>query len=193
MYRKNNTSYAHTFVFFSALSINNCFTIISPDPYLAILYFIPDGILRTLQVTILSILFALLIGLFTALAKTSTIPFINHIAAVYIEVIRGIPLLVQLFYVYFALGQFLHLERISAAVIAMSLCYGAYFAEVFRAGIESISKQQSETAMSLGLTRFQTLYHIILPQTFRTILPPLGNECIALLKDSFAYLRCRSK
>jgi polar amino acid transport system permease protein len=92
--------------------------------------------------------------------------------------------LVQLFYIYYALGRFVRLPDIVAAVIAMSVCYGAYMGEVFRAGIESIHKGQTEAARSLGLSQAQTMRYVIVPQAWRTILPPVGNEFIALLKDT---------
>ncbi len=170
--------------FFGALFMLATLPILSPDPYWNILKFVPDGILRTFQVTVMSIVFALVIGLFTGLGRISRVTIINRIATIYVEVIRGIPLLVQLFYIYFALGQFIQVPRLAAAVIAMSVCYGAYMGEIFRAGIQSIPKGQMEAALALGMTRTQALRKVILPQTFRVILPPVGNEFIALLKDS---------
>jgi len=187
-----------------------------PTPYLDILKFLPDGILVTFEVTILSILLALLLGLVTGLGRISKNRAINLVASTYVEVVRGIPLLVQLFYIYFALGEvFSHLPNpgdlaedlaawpgflvsiiagvcgflkdmppLVAAVTAMGVCYGAYMGEVFRAGIESIHKGQTEAARSLGFNRGQTMFLVILPQAWRTILPPVGNEFIALLKDS---------
>jgi polar amino acid transport system permease protein len=91
---------------------------------------------------------------------------------------------VQIFYIYYALAKVIQVPDITAAVIAMTVCYGAYLGEIFRAGIQSISKGQMEAAIALGLTRGQALGRIILPQTLRVVLPPLGNEFIALLKDS---------
>ncbi|MFW5743394.1 MAG: amino acid ABC transporter permease [Spirochaetota bacterium] len=170
--------------FFGALIMLVTLPLLSPDPYWSILKFVPDGILRTFQVTVMSIVFALVIGLFTGLGRISRVTIINRIATIYVEVIRGIPLLVQLFYIYFALGQFIQVPRLAAAVIAMSICYGAYMGEIFRAGIQSIPKGQMEAALALGMTRTQALRKVILPQTFRVILPPVGNEFIALLKDS---------
>ena len=170
--------------FFGAIILIAILPIASPDPYWNILKFIPDGILRTFEVTVLSILLALLIGLIAGLGRISRVTIINRIATIYVEVIRGIPLLVQLFYIYFALGQFLHLPRIVAAVIAMSVCYGAYMGEIFRAGIQAVPKGQMEAALALGMTRTQAIRKVILPQTFKIILPPVGNEFIALLKDS---------
>ena len=170
--------------FFGAIALLVILPIISPHPYFEILKFVPDGVLSTFEVTILSILLALVIGLLTGLGRISRNVFLNRIATVYVEVIRGIPLLVQLFYIYYALGSLVQLPRLTSAVIAMSICYGAYMSEIFRAGIQSIPKGQMEAALALGLSRSQALWQIILPQTMRVILPPIGNEFIALLKDS---------
>ncbi|WP_028574778.1 amino acid ABC transporter permease [Desulfonatronovibrio hydrogenovorans] len=155
-----------------------------PDPYLRIIKFVPDGILITFQITSLSIILSLIVGLFTGLGRLSKNPAINLIASVYVEVIRGIPLLVQLFYIYYALGTFFRVHPFTAAIIAMTVCYGAYMGEVFRAGIESIDKGQTEAARSLGFSKSQTMFYVIIPQAMRTILPPVGNEFIALLKDT---------
>ncbi|MFP4431518.1 MAG: amino acid ABC transporter permease [Spirochaetota bacterium] len=158
--------------------------LISPDPYWDVMKFVPDGVLRTFQVTVFSIIIALFIGLITGLGRISRITVINRIATVYVEVIRGIPLLVQLFYIYYAMGQLIQVPRIVAAVTAMSVCYGAYMGEIFRAGIQSVPKGQMEAALALGMSRGQAIRKVILPQTFKIILPPVGNEFIALLKDS---------
>ncbi len=170
--------------FFGAIALLVTLPIVSPDPFWDILQFVPDGVLRTFQVTVLSIAIALVIGLIAGLGRISRVTIVNRIATVYVEVIRGIPLLVQLFYIYFALGKFFTLPPLVAAVAAMSVCYGAYMGEIFRAGIQSIPKGQMEAALALGMTRAQALRKVILPQTFRIILPPIGNEFIALLKDS---------
>ncbi|GAB4296572.1 MAG: amino acid ABC transporter permease [Desulfuromonadia bacterium] len=155
-----------------------------PDPYLEILKFVPDGIMVTFKVTVGAILLAIVIGLFTGLGRISGNRLLNGIASLYVEVIRGIPLLVQIFYIYYALGRFVKVPDILSAIIAMAVCYGAYMGEVFRAGIQSIPKGQTEAALSLGMTRSQAMRHVILPQAFKVILPPVGNEFIALLKDS---------
>jgi polar amino acid transport system permease protein len=170
--------------FAAALILLAALPLLSPDPYWSIIKFIPDGILRTFQVTVLSIIFALIIGLFAGLGRISRIRIVNRVATIYVEVIRGIPLLVQLFYIYYAMGKIVQVPRIVSAVTAMSVCYGAYMGEIFRAGIQSIPKGQMEAALALGLSRGQALRRVILPQTFRVILPPVGNEFIALLKDS---------
>ena len=156
----------------------------NPDTYGRVLSFIPDGIVVTFEVTILSISLALVIGLLTGLGRISKNRFINLAASLYVEVVRGVPLLVQLFYIYFALGRFVRVPDIVAAVIAMAFCYGAYMGEVFRAGIKSIDFGQSEAALSQGFNQAQTMRYVILPQAWRTILPPVGNEFIALLKDT---------
>ena len=170
--------------FFGAILILILLPVIRPKPYWDIYKFIPDGIFITFQVTVLSILFSLFLGLATGLGRISRVKVINRIATIYVEVIRGIPLLVQLFYIYFALGAFLQLSSMVSAVAAMSICYGAYMGEVFRAGIQSIPKGQMEASLALGLSRAQALRKVILPQTMKMILPPIGNEFIAMLKDS---------
>jgi polar amino acid transport system permease protein len=170
--------------FFGALALLAILPLVSPDPYRRILVFLPDGILQTFKVTVLSIVFALIVGLFTGLGRISRIKIISRIATVYVEVVRGIPLLVQLFYIYYALGRIVQVPRLVAAVTAMTVCYGAYLGEIFRAGIQSIPKGQMEAALALGMSRGQAMRRIILPQTVKVVLPPVGNEFIALLKDS---------
>jgi polar amino acid transport system permease protein len=170
--------------FIGSIGIVLYLIIFEPDPYRDILKFLPDGILVTFQVTIEAIILALIIGLFTGLGRISKNRIVNGIASLYVEVIRGIPLLVQLFYIYFALGRIVNIPAIASAVIAMAVCYGAYMGEIFRAGIESVPKGQMEAARSLGMTSSQAMRHVILPQAFKTILPPVGNEFVALLKDS---------
>jgi len=170
--------------FVGAVAIVAYLAIFNPDPYWEILKFLPDGILVTFQVTIAAIILALVIGLFTGLGRISKNRILNGIASLYVEIIRGIPLLVQLFYIYFALGRIVNVPAMASAIIAMSVCYGAYMGEIFRAGIESISKGQMEAARSLGMTSAQAMRHVILPQAIKTILPPIGNEFVALLKDS---------
>lgn len=170
--------------FFGAIALLVLLPFISPEPYRRIIVFLPDGILQTFKVTVLSIIFSLILGLFTGLGRISRIKIINRIATVYVEVIRGIPLLVQLFYIYYALGKIVQVPRLVAAVTAMTVCYGAYLGEIFRAGIQAIPKGQMEAALALGMSRAQAMRRIILPQTFRVVLPPVGNEFIALLKDS---------
>lgn len=170
--------------FFGAIALVIILPVVKPKPYFEILKFIPDGVLATFKVTVLSIILSFMIGLLTGLGRISRVTFFNRLATVYVEVIRGIPLLVQLFYIYYALGKIVQVPRLASAVIAMAVCYGAYMGEIFRAGILSIPKGQMEAALALGLSRAQALRKVILPQTVKVILPPIGNEFIALLKDS---------
>ena len=170
--------------FFGALALLVILFFAKPHPYRDIMLFLPDGIVKTFEVTIMSIACALVVGLITGIGRISRIMLINRIATIYVEVVRGIPLLVQIFYIYYAMGKIVQVPDIFAAVIAMTVCYGAYLGEIFRAGIQSIHKGQMEAAIALGLSRGQALRRIILPQTMRVVLPPLGNEFIALLKDS---------
>lgn len=155
-----------------------------PEPYWNILKFLPDGIIVTFQITVLGISFAIPLGFITGLGRLARNRIINLIASTYVEVIRGIPLLVQLCFIYYGLGRFVRMPDILAATVAMGICYGAYMGEVFRAGISAIDKGQTEAARSLGLNRPQTMLMVVLPQAWRTILPPVGNEFIALLKDT---------
>ncbi|HCM26934.1 MAG: amino acid ABC transporter permease [Treponema sp. GWB1_62_6] len=184
---------AWNIAFFGATGILVALPLYKPDPYLKILAFVPDGIVATFGVTIASIACSLVIGLFAGLGRISHVRIINRISTIYVEIIRGIPLLVQLFYIYYALppviekiglSKYIRLDGPSSAILAMSICYGAYMAEIFRAGIQAIPKGQMEAALALGLSRAQAMRKVILPQTVKIILPPIGNEFIALLKDS---------
>lgn len=140
----------------------------------------------TVQITALSVGFGLLIGMFVSLARLSVIRPLKILATMYVDFIRGTPLLVQIFLIYFALpiatGQ--RIDPFVAAITACSVNSGGYVAEIFRAGIQSIDKGQMEAGRSLGMTWTQTMRFIILPQAFKRIIPPLGNEFIAMLKDS---------
>ncbi len=169
--------------FFGALAALVVLPIINPKTFLTIYAFIPDGIYNTLLVTLSSILIASCISIAVGVGRTIN-PTLNRVLSIYVEVFRGVPLLVQLFYVYFVLGKVLPLPRLVAAIGAMSFCYGAYMAEIVRAGLLSIPKSQVEAASSLGMSRFQSFRYVIIPQAFKIILPPFGNEFIMLLKDS---------
>ena len=138
----------------------------------------------TILITVCSFVLALILGLIVGVLRISRVRSAAYLAGLYINVIRGIPLLVQIFFIYFGLGGILNLDRFFAGVIAVGICYSAYLAEIFRSGIEAISVGQHEAAQSLGMTRFQTLRHVILPQSMRIVLPPIANEFIASLKDS---------
>lgn len=155
-----------------------------PDVTGVLLNKMPAGVVTTFQVTICAILVALPIGFIAGLGRLSENRVINLIASTYVEVIRGIPLLVQLFFIFYALSWYLDISEFVAAVVGLGFCFGAYIGEIFRAGICAVNKGQIEAARSLGFNRFQTMLYVTLPQAFRIVLPPLGNECIAMLKDT---------
>ena len=145
-----------------------------------------EGALVTIKITALSVGFGLLIGLVASIARMSKLWLVKMLASLYVDFIRGTPLLVQIFIIYFALPMItgVRVDPLVAAITACSINSGAYVAEIFRAGIESIDKGQMEAGRSLGLTWGQTMYYIIVPQAFKRVIPPLGNEFIAMLKDS---------
>lgn len=152
--------------------------------YLTLLKLLPTGIGYTLSVTLMGSLAAILTGLLVAFGKLSRHKWVQIIASFYTEILRGIPLLVLLFYIYYALGEFLKIPALAAAVLGFGFCYGAYMADVFRAGIESIPKVQGEAARSLGMNPRQAMFQIILPQAMRTIVPAIGNQTLGMLKDT---------
>jgi len=143
------------------------------------------GVWLTAQLAFLSLLIGLPIGLLLALARVQSSRLLAAPAALYVEVMRGTPLLVQILFIYFVLPYFgVYLPAFTSGIIALSLNCAAYISEIFRAGILSIDVGQMEAARSLGMTYTQAMRRIILPQTFRRVVPPLTNEAIALLKDS---------
>lgn len=171
----------------------------SPDPYNRILVFLKDGIWVTVKITIISFLLVMVLGLLVGLARLSKSTIVRGIATVYVEVIRGIPMMVQIIFWYFAspaivqeLGVSLNNATLAnfrpdgttMAIFGLTFGYAAYMSEVYRAGIQSISRGQMEAARSLGMTYFQAMRYVILPQAVRVILPPVGNEFITLLKDT---------
>jgi polar amino acid transport system permease protein len=142
------------------------------------------GLKMTLAISLASLLFALFLGLLTAVLRLSNSFVARGLASVYVETSRNTPLLIQIFFIYFVLGPALGLDRLPATILALSLFEGAYAAEIFRSGIQSVAKGQLEAARSLGLTTFATYRHIIIPQALRTVLPPLTSQAISLIKDS---------
>ncbi|MCX6054974.1 MAG: amino acid ABC transporter permease [Chloroflexi bacterium] len=170
-----------------------------PDPYQRIFLFVRSGIWTTISITGISFILVMFFGLFVALGRLAKNELLRGVATVYVEVIRGIPMLVQLIFWYFAfpslmqqLGSWFNLQSlmdyranaISMAILGLTVGYSAYMSEVYRAGIQSISRGQMEAARSLGMNYFQAMRYVILPQALRVILPPVGNEFITLLKDS---------
>lgn len=143
-----------------------------------------DAVIATVQITALGIVIGLVIGLFFAFLKVSSWKLLNFIADIYITVIRGTPLVVQIFILYFGLVNFVDLGRFLSGGIALGIHNGAYIAEIFRGSIQSIDRGQSEAARSLGMPYGLTMRRIVLPQALRRAIPPLGNQFIIALKDS---------
>ncbi len=175
------------------------FLISTQSEYESIFRFILKGVGITILVTLVSYLLMLIVGMFGGLGRLSKNKIISGIASLYVELIRGIPLLVQLIWWYFVFpaivqktGDTLNIAPLSdfranpifMAIFGLTFCYGAYMSEIFRAGIQSISKGQMEAARSLGMSYMQSMRYVILPQAIRVILPPVGNEFVSLLKDS---------
>ena len=144
------------------------------------------GALMTIKITAVAVSFGFIIGLIVSLARMSNFVIVRLIAKCYVDVIRGTPMLVQIFMIYFALPQIIgtRIDPYIAACAACSINSGAYVSEIFRAGIQSVNKGQMEAGRSLGLSWWQTMRFIIIPQAFKASIPPLGNEFIAMLKDS---------
>lgn len=172
---------------------------VRPDPFLRIIVFVRDGIAVTVFTTVSSFALILVLGMVGGLGRLSKNPVIFGLSSLYVELIRGIPLMVQLIWWYFAFPSVLQqiglsfklpflmqyrANPIAMAILGLTICYAAYMSEIYRAGIQSIPKGQLEAARSLGMTYAQAMRHVVLPQAVRVILPPVGNEFIALLKDS---------
>ena len=140
----------------------------------------------TIEITAIAVGLGFVFGLITSVCRLSGVKILNILAVCYVNIIRGTPLLVQIFLIYFALPMIIG-ERINpfvAAVVACSVNSGAYVAEIFRAGIQSVDKGQMEAGRSLGLSWMQTMRYIILPQAFKHVIPPLGNEFISMTKET---------
>jgi polar amino acid transport system permease protein len=143
------------------------------------------GVFLTVEISFFSILIGLVVGIMAAVARTSKFKFLRLIGAIYVEIFRNTPLLIQIFIIYFGLpGIGLKLSAYISGLTALVLYVGAYNTEVIRAGLEAVPKGQFEAAKSLGLTGVQTFLYIILPQTIRISLPALGNNWVALVKNS---------
>ncbi|MDY0264783.1 MAG: amino acid ABC transporter permease [Sulfurospirillum cavolei] len=143
-----------------------------------------EGLIVTLEVSALAAILAFAIGALLAFMRISDLQFLKDIATVYIAIIRGTPLLVQIFIFYFIIATIFELERFLAGAVSLGLFFGAYIAEVLRGAIQSIDKGQYEAAKSLGMNYTQTMIYIIMPQALKRALPTLVGEMIALVKDS---------
>jgi polar amino acid transport system permease protein len=177
------------------------------DTYAAIVPAIAQGLLVTIRVTIIAFLLSLVGGTLLALALVSRRSWLREAGRAYVEVMRGVPMLVLLYYIAFAIGPAIVVAYGASlaplieagllpaltvrdfgfewrAILALTFGYSAFIAEIVRGGIEAVPKEQGEAAFALGLTRWQTMRHVVLPQAFKTMLPPLGNDLISMLKDS---------
>ena len=144
-----------------------------------------QGAVVTVQVTVLSFLLSSAIGLVLALGKLSPVRAVSVCASTVINVIRGLPIIVQLFYIYFVLPDIgIQLSAFQAGVIGLGIAYSAYQAENFRAGIEAVDPGQREAALAMGMRPALLMRRVILPQAFRIALPPYGNTLVMMLKDS---------
>ncbi|HEY9577041.1 MAG TPA: amino acid ABC transporter permease [Pseudobacillus sp.] len=155
-------------------------TIINALPYLM------KGLQVTLYIFVIAIILGFILGLIVALLRLAPLKVLNWIAKIFIDSIRGTPFLVQLFFIYFGLNslEWISFDRTTAGVITIAINAGAYFAEIIRAGIQSIDRGQTEASRSIGLTSTQTMRYIVLPQAFRRMLPALTNQSIISLKDT---------
>lgn len=143
------------------------------------------GVKYTLLVTVGSLLLSSVLGLIWAMMRVSGVKALDRTAKTVVNVIRGIPIIVQLFYIYFVLPDFgIALTAVSAAIIGLGIAYSAYQAENFRAGIEAVDHGQVEAAQSLGMGWFMMMRRVVLPQAVKIVLPPYGNIMIMMLKDS---------
>ncbi|MBA4385599.1 MAG: amino acid ABC transporter, partial [Anaerolinea sp.] len=195
-----------------AIAILTFITIFTNIPFQKAFLFIKAGLSVTITTTLIAFIFALLLGLLTGLGRISDNTFFKNLSTLYVELIRGIPMLVLIFFIAFvgipgvvngikALGVWLiqigapgiggwlaavknEVPMNTRAVIALSTTYGAFLAEIFRAGIQSIGRGQMEAARSQGMSYWQAMRYIILPQAIRNVLPALGNDFISMLKDS---------
>jgi len=147
--------------------------------------FILGGVWITLFLSVVSIFFAVILAIFGSLARLSANPFVNGIASLYVSIVRGTPLLVQIFFIFFGLpAAGIILDPIPTGIIALSFNYGAYLTEVFRAGIQAVPGGQAEAARALGLPEREVMRRVILPQATRIVIPAVGNDFIAMTKDT---------
>ena len=150
-----------------------------------ILPFLLKGALLTIFFSATSEVIGIIIGLVTSVIRVTRIKVLSQLAVVYVDLFRGTPLLMQIIFIYYALPYLgINLPAIVAGIVALSVNSGAYVSEIFRAGIESIDKGQTEAARSLGMSYMQAMRYVVIPQSIKRVLPPLTNEFVALIKDS---------
>lgn len=158
----------------------------NPDALIRLVLSMQDGLVATLTIFASTLLFSLPLGLLVALLRMNRHRAVSVPVSLYILVMRGTPLMLQIFAIYFAIPMWtgMNLDRMTATILAFSLNYAAYFAEIFRGGIQSIPVGQIEASQVLGLTRGQTFLHIVMPQVIKRVLLPVSNEVITLVKDT---------
>lgn len=168
---------AGAFVFYSMLQ---------EEKYVQALNYLIQGVGLTVFISTVAYMIALVLGLIAGLGRVSSNTIIYTIATVYVEVLRGLPLLMIIIYVQYVIAPILGTQRnaVLSGILALAAGYGAYVAEVYRAGIQSIDRGQREAAQSLGMNTYQMMRYIVLPQAIRRVLPALGNDFVAILKDS---------
>ena len=142
------------------------------------------GLKMTIPLTVIAFSIAMVIAVIAAMIQYARVPVLRQIMRFYVWVVRGTPLLVQIFIFYFFIGTVMNLSREFAGIAALSLFTGAYVAEIVRAGVQSITRGQNEAARSLGLSASQAMRHVVLPQAFKRVLPPLAGQFISLVKDT---------
>lgn len=143
-----------------------------------------DGLIVTLQISACALLVSIPIGIILGLCRISRNRVVSFIAVCYVEFVRGVPLLVLLFWIYFVLGKFLKMGPFLSGVVGLGLFSAAFIAEIVRAGIQAVPRGQMEAARSSGMSYFQAMRFIILPQAFRKVVPPMASQFITLIKDS---------
>jgi len=162
---------------------------LADSPYIASLPYLAEGLVWTLLITVVGVLVGFGLGAIVGLARLAPNPLIRGVAAVYVEVIRGTPMLAQILFLYFGISDLLdvNIDRIVAAIIAIAVNAGAYIAEIVRGAVQSVDRGQWEAGRSLGLDATATMRFIIWPQAFRRMVPPLGNQFIISLKDTSLF------
>lgn len=155
------------------------------DVFTEVFPFLLKGARVTITLTLVSLAFGIALGLLIGLARVAVSPLVRNTAVVYVEVIRGTPLLMQLIFIYYGLPSVgINLDAYAAGILGLSLNSAAYVGEIFRAGIQSIAKGQVEAGRASGLTYAQSMRYVVLPQALRVVLPPLTNEFVDMLKDT---------
>lgn len=192
-WRKGLAQFPWWLLIIGAIIVAMAIRIVLDPVYRDIFLTILQGLGLTVYVTVVSFGLSLIFGLALGLGRVARNPFIRNLAITYIEFIRGVPMLVLIFTISFAVVPLVTrmvglpnnaVSLTTRAIIALVLIYGAYIAEIFRAGIESVGRGQMEAARSLGMSHVQAMRYVILPQAVRNVLPALGNDLIAMLKDS---------